>query len=300
MEIERSWVINKGIEVSNSGVSLMKDERDENLPPFKEIWTHVPMPKKYNSLDTVSDWIKTIIDKVDGTERRILVVDDEQEVLSSLKEILEHEGYSVDIATNGIDALDKLSRINFSIVLSDIRMPAMDGIEFAEILKNHPQLKRIPIILFSGYYDSFESCADYFLEKPIESESLLIVISKIFERYQTSKQKQKVGVTRTKSKQFEVVPIDKLTDIRGLRNFLHFIWVFQPNNIPLFKISHKLDLSLDQIRELLTIIEKQDIALIVEESPILRTLLKSEITFLGGNPNRIFDSFNGVKRHFKN
>ena len=157
----------------------MKDEKEERLPPFKDIWTHVPMPKKFNDLDTVTDWIKTIIDKVDGAEGRILVVDDEQEVLSSLKEILEHEGYKVDTATNGIDALDKLSRKNFSIVLSDIRMPAMDGIEFAEILKNHPQLKRIPIILFSGYYDTFKSCADYFLAKPIESESLLIVINKL-------------------------------------------------------------------------------------------------------------------------
>jgi|GEM_PF-448578 len=278
----------------------MKDEKEERLPPFKEIWTHVHMPKKYNDLDTVTDWIKTIIDNVNGEERSILVVDDEQEVLSSLKEILEHEGYDVDTATNGIDALDKLSRKSFSIVLSDIRMPAMDGIEFAEILKNHPQLKRIPIILFSGYYDTFESCADYFLAKPIESESLLIVINKIFEKYLTSKGKQKIGVTRKRSKRFEVISIGKLTDIFGLKQLLDYIWVFQPKRIPVFKISYDLDLSLSQIRELLHIIEKQDIALIVEESPVLRTLLKSEATYLGGNPSRIFDSIENVKRHFEN
>ncbi|NVM53231.1 MAG: response regulator [Candidatus Helarchaeota archaeon] len=278
----------------------MKEDKNGRVPSFKDIWTHVPTPKRYDDLNTVSDWIKGIIDKVDGKERRILIVDDEQDVLNSLRQILEHEGYQVDIATNGIEALDKLSRKNFSIVLSDIRMPAMDGIELSEACKNHPQLNRIPIILFSGYYDSFESCADYFLAKPIESQSLLKVIKKIFKKYQISKEMQKIGETRKKAKHFQVILIEDLTRLPKLQKILDFIWVFQPTKIPLFKISYKLNLSIDKIRELLMIIEKQDTILIVEESPLLRTLLQSELTFMGGNPSRIFDNLEHVQRVFGN
>ncbi|MHA1266477.1 MAG: response regulator [Candidatus Helarchaeota archaeon] len=276
----------------------MKEEKNGKMPNFKDIWTHVPMPKKFNDLDTVSDWVKSIINKVDGVERRILVVDDEQEVLHSLKELLEHEGFRVETATNGIDALDKLSRKDFSLVLSDIRMPAMDGIELAEICKNHPQLNRIPIILFSGYYDKFESCADSFLAKPIESEQLLQEIRRIFRKYEIKE--RGVGVERkTHIKKFDIIPITNKTNFGTLQKFLDFTWIFRPRTIPLFKITPQTNLSIQQVRELLKIVERQDIALIIEESPLLRILLQSEISYLGGNPKRIFESIEQVKNYFK-
>lgn len=277
----------------------MKEDKNRKVPDFKDVWTHISTPKKYSDLDTMSDWVKSIIEKVDGTERRILIVDDEQEVLSSLKEILQHEGYHVEVATNGIDALDLLSRKNFSIILSDIRMPAMDGIELCEICKNHPQLNRIPIILFSGYYDTFESAADFFLEKPLDSESLVRVINKIFEKYQTIEDKGAIGDKRRKAKRFEVISIDKMSHPAKIQKLLNFFWVFQPKKIPLFKLSHKSDLAIDTIRAILNIIEKHDTALIVEDSPILRELLKSEIKFLGGNSRRIFDTLENVKENFE-
>ncbi|MFX1299128.1 MAG: hypothetical protein ACFFD2_30240, partial [Promethearchaeota archaeon] len=79
----------------------MKKDENEKLPHFKDIWTHIPPQKKYNDIDTLSDWVKSIVDKVEGKagkESKILVVDDELEVLNSLKLILEHSGYSVDTA----------------------------------------------------------------------------------------------------------------------------------------------------------------------------------------------------------
>ncbi|MHA1648868.1 MAG: response regulator [Candidatus Helarchaeota archaeon] len=277
----------------------MKEKRKEKIPPFKKIWTHIPTPDGTDDLNAVSEWLKSIIEKVDGKERRIIIVDDEHEVLNSLKQILIYEGYKVDTATNGIEALDKLSRHNFDLILSDIRMPAMDGIELSEICKNHPQLKEIPIVLFSGYYDTFESVADYFLAKPIDSESLLRVISKIFKKYQIKKEVEKIGVKRPKLKYFQEINIDNISNIADLQKILHFIWVFQPRHIPLFKISHETDLTIEKIRELLRLIEDQDTILIIEESPMLRELLKAELTLLGGNPARIFSSMEKVYEIFK-
>ena len=63
-------------------------------------------------------------------------------------------------------------------------------------------------------------------------------------------------------------------------------------------MSHKANLTLDQIRELLEVIEKHDTIIIVEESKVLRELLKSEILFLGGNPERIFNDFKQVMSFF--
>ncbi|TFG05053.1 MAG: response regulator [Promethearchaeota archaeon] len=276
----------------------MKERKEGKVPHFKDIWTHVPMPKKFHDLDTISDWVKSIISKVDGVGRKILVVDDEEEVLSSLKEILEHEGFLVETVKNGIEALEKMSRKDFNIVLSDIRMPAMDGIELAEICKNHPQLSRIPIILFSGYYDTFSSCADSFIAKPIESEQLLREIKQIFKKYEFGDAESEL-ISKKNVKNFEIIPIKAGLELNILQNLLNFIWVFRPRTIPLFKINPQSNLSIENVRDLLNLIDQQDTALIVEQSPLLLTLLRSEITYLGGNPRRIFNSLEDVQKHLE-
>ncbi|MHA1277020.1 MAG: response regulator [Candidatus Helarchaeota archaeon] len=271
----------------------------EKLQPFKEIWRHIPTGKKKNELDTLSGWVKNVIKKVDGESGKILVVDDEIEVVNSLKMILEHQGYIVDTAANGIDALEKLSRDDFDLILTDIRMPAMDGMELCEIIKNHPQLNRIPIILFSGYYETFESLADYFLAKPIDAETLLRVIQKIFRKYQIAREVNKIGEISRRAKKIQLISLTSIQNLSELRKILDFIWIFQPNYIPLFEMSHRAKMSIDNLRELLYLLEEKDTALIVADSPVLRSLLKSEIAYLGGNPARIFDSIENVKRSFK-
>ena len=167
-------------------------ENKENIPPFEEVWENIPQDDKKihksnnvefisSEFDTVSDWIKNIIQKVDGDGRKktILIVDDEKDILDSLKELLAHEGYEIDVAINGISALDKLSHGTFDLVLSDIRMPAMDGIELCKECKANPDLNEIPVILFSAYYDEMKSCADKFLQKPLKSRLLFKVIDEL-------------------------------------------------------------------------------------------------------------------------
>ncbi|MHA1146362.1 MAG: response regulator [Candidatus Helarchaeota archaeon] len=162
---------------------------DDKVPPFENIWEPIPT-KKYRSgqmkeikflsdeFEKVSDWVRGIIEKIDreGTRKKILIVDDDRDILILLKEIIEQQGYDVDVEMGGIEALDKLSREKYDLLLSDIKMPGMDGIELCRECKAHPDLKNIPIILFSAYYDELKSCADSFLPKPIESKVLFKVI----------------------------------------------------------------------------------------------------------------------------
>ena len=62
---------------------------------------------------------------------RILIVDDEKSIRETLNEILEYEGYEIEEAENGEEAYDKIKKFNYDVVLCDIKMPKMDGIELA-------------------------------------------------------------------------------------------------------------------------------------------------------------------------
>ncbi len=74
--------------------------------------------------------------------KKILVVDDEESIRFLFKEELEEEGFRVEVASNGKEALEMLPELRPDLVTLDIRMPVMDGIE---------TLKRIPIVLCSAY-----------------------------------------------------------------------------------------------------------------------------------------------------
>ncbi len=79
----------------------------------------------------------------------ILVVDDEEHIRLLFKEELEDEGYSVDLASNGLEALEKLKSSAYSLIVLDIKMPGMDGIQtLGEIKKIN---KDLPVILCSAY-----------------------------------------------------------------------------------------------------------------------------------------------------
>ncbi len=80
---------------------------------------------------------------------KVLVVDDDLKVRETLKEMLSHFGYECRIAANGREALNILQEEHFPIVLSDIRMPEMDGVELLKkTKKNYPE---IDVISITGY-----------------------------------------------------------------------------------------------------------------------------------------------------
>ncbi|MBN1144500.1 MAG: response regulator, partial [Bacteroidales bacterium] len=79
----------------------------------------------------------------------ILVIDDEKSIRNTLQEVLEYEKHKVDLATNGTEALELFTNGSYDIVLCDIKMPGMDGIEVLE--KLHEKAGDVPVIMISGH-----------------------------------------------------------------------------------------------------------------------------------------------------
>ncbi len=104
---------------------------------------------------------------------KILVVDDDVIIRESISEILKEEGYAVETAENGKEALEKFDKFKPDIVITDFVMPEMDGITLCKILKNNPETIDTGIILITGVNDletrikGLSAGADDFLSKPI-------------------------------------------------------------------------------------------------------------------------------------
>jgi len=138
---------------------------------------------------------------------RILVVDDEKSIRNTLKDVLEYEKYEVFLAEDGASGIDLFSQDAFDVVLCDIKMAKMDGIEVLQKLLDISS--DVPVIMISGHgnidtaVDSIKKGAFDFLEKPLDLNRLLITIRNALERgsliSQTKVLKKQV------SKKFEIV-----------------------------------------------------------------------------------------------
>ncbi|MGA2915926.1 MAG: hybrid sensor histidine kinase/response regulator [Sedimentisphaerales bacterium] len=93
---------------------------------------------------------RTLTSKQKKKDRKILVVDDSLTTRELEKSILEAHGYVVDTAVDGLDAINNLNKDNFSLVISDIEMPKMDGFELCKILNNNVAYKDIPVVIVTA------------------------------------------------------------------------------------------------------------------------------------------------------
>lgn len=111
---------------------------------------------------------------------KILIIDDEKSIRSTLREILEYEKYEVDEAVDGSDGVEKLSKKNYDIALCDIKMPKMDGIEVLE--KAQSIDSDVQFIMISAHgsietaVDAVKKGAYDFIQKPPDLNRLLITI----------------------------------------------------------------------------------------------------------------------------
>ena len=117
---------------------------------------------------------------------KILVVDDEKSIRNTLKDILETEEHEVITAEDGPSALQSFSEQKFDVVLCDIKMQEMDGIEVLEKILVQPN--DVPVIMISGHadieiaVDAIKKGAFDFLEKPLDLNRLLITLRNALER----------------------------------------------------------------------------------------------------------------------
>lgn len=109
-----------------------------------------------------------------------MIIEDDEEMRSLLKDFFEEEGFETDSVSNGVDALRILSKDHFDLVITDIRMPGLTGLD---ILPRIRRLKPdIPIIVMTAHGSddvrrrSFERGATIYLEKPIHLNKLRTVI----------------------------------------------------------------------------------------------------------------------------
>jgi len=133
---------------------------------------------------TSADRLANISHKAGGDgavrRKRILVVDDSFTVRELQRKLLDHHGYEVDVAVDGMDGWNALRSGNFDLVVSDIDMPRMDGIELVTRIRQDARLASLPVMVLS-YKDreedrrrGLEAGADYYLTKgSFQSDALL-------------------------------------------------------------------------------------------------------------------------------
>jgi CheY-like chemotaxis protein len=118
--------------------------------------------------------------------KRVLVVDDDRVIQQLLEVNLELEGYEVvATASDGREALDKIAELGPDLVILDIMMPKMDGLEVCRHLKADPKLARIPVVLLSAraqdldVREGMDIGADAYLTKPFDPVELLEVVGRL-------------------------------------------------------------------------------------------------------------------------
>src|SRR5918997_2277500 len=120
--------------------------------------------------------------------KRLLVVDDEPNLLRSVAAALRAEGYEVVTARNGREALVRVAESVPDLVISDIRMPGMDGYQLAGQLRASSRTALVPIVFLTAKDETadriagFRSGVDAYITKPFEPDELLPVIHSILSR----------------------------------------------------------------------------------------------------------------------
>ena len=127
---------------------------------------------------------------------RILLVDDEPDILEIVGYNLKNEGYSIKTATNGLESLQRAQEFQPHIIILDIMMPEMDGIEACERLRGVEDFKDTIIVFFTARGEDFsqsagfDAGADDYITKPIKPKILLKKIKALTRRLKESEQKQ--------------------------------------------------------------------------------------------------------------
>jgi two-component system nitrogen regulation response regulator NtrX len=139
----------------------------------------------------------------------ILVIDDERSIRNTLKDILEYEKFNVEVAEDGIEGLEMIKTSNFDVVLCDIKMPKMDGIEALEkILEAKPETS---VVMISGHgtietaVDSIKNGAFDYIAKPLDLNRLLVTVRNALDRSTLVEETKTLRTQVSKGKESDII-----------------------------------------------------------------------------------------------
>lgn len=133
-------------------------------------------------------------------KKSILIVEDDKAILKSLKDILQSEGYSVDTAENGQEAIQKSKEKFFNMALLDIKLPDMEGTKL--LVTMHEDLPKMMKIMVTGHpslensVEALNLGADAYVMKPIKPEKLLALIKEKLEKQREAEKMTEGKVTK--------------------------------------------------------------------------------------------------------
>ncbi|MBB6051467.1 response regulator [Armatimonas rosea] len=117
--------------------------------------------------------------------KRILAVDDEDSITRILQVNLERAGYTVDTAASGHEALTCLLQNDYDLLISDVMMPEMDGLELIEHIRQSPELVKLPVILLTARSSEnditrgYIKGTDLYLTKPFDPNELRVWVGRM-------------------------------------------------------------------------------------------------------------------------
>lgn len=122
----------------------------------------------------------------DVNEYSVLVVDDEEHTRLGYAEVLRIDGYDVDVAQNGADGLKKAERKEYQVIVTDLRMPEMDGMTFIDKLRNFDPEARVIVITAFGTFKTYRKTKEMgvvsFLNKPVRARDLKEAVADILKK----------------------------------------------------------------------------------------------------------------------
>ena len=151
----------------------------------------------------------------------ILVVDDEKSIRNTLKDILEYEKYKVEEAEDGPSAIEKITNGKFDLILCDIKMPKMDGLEVLE--KTIDSIGDTPFVMISGHgtietaVEALKKGAYDFIPKPLDLNRLLISVRNALDRTELVQETKKLRKKVNKSKTTDIVgESDAISEVKAM------------------------------------------------------------------------------------
>ena len=165
----------------------------------------------------------------------ILVVDDEEDILELVKYNLKKEGFDVHVAHNGVEALERAQESIPDVVVMDIMMPEMDGIEASRQLREHAKLRTIPILMLTARSDEsdqvigLDAGADIYLTKPVSIPVLTSQIKALLrgaQRYEMPVDVLRIADLEIDRDRFEVRKQEIMDPIRLARKEFELLYFF--------------------------------------------------------------------------